>query len=73
MTITTTTQHASPLQLISFYLFRVLNHLRCQFIFYDFPIFIVVLVIEYILNDAVAIDPRTKTTIALFNLEHDEG
>lgn len=62
-----------PSQLIPSRLFRLLVHTDFQFIFYDLPILIAVLVIEHILDDVCCIDPWPQATFALFNLTQDEG
>lgn len=44
-----------------------------QFVLGDLAVFILVLVVEHVPDDAVGVDPRTETTFALFDLELDEG
>lgn len=44
-----------------------------QFVLGDLAVFILVLVVEHVPDDAVGVDPWTKTTFPLFNLELDEG
>ena len=48
-------------------------HLLFQLVFYDLPIWISVLVVEYVLNDAVWVDPWPESASAFFHLYHNEG